>query len=296
MPYSITTRIRRISNRGAQGLWVPQFYVRGTFVPGSSRCVKDFAFIGVYDDGRLKVSRDPDEPGTVLKYNCFTEVEIHEYLNGNGPDRLPIRITHRFLNTEPEPDLSAVISDGPMSWLEGREMVFPLSRQNDITVGTWGHAGFNEFWDVQRREDGEVVVVGGWSHIDARFNYEFTLDRFSAEVKSAMDTVNKENGGRVGNDPNDKMMARDANLGTLLENLRTYGAYSVADITPVPPPTVPGETDPDPYGLMVSDIDLPASPEVPGGLEDTPTPVSALGDEPIATATAPTPESEVPDE
>ena len=48
MPYSITTRIRRISNRGAQGLWVPQFYVRGTFVPGSSRCVKDFAFIGVY--------------------------------------------------------------------------------------------------------------------------------------------------------------------------------------------------------------------------------------------------------
>ena len=292
MPYSITTRIRRISNRGAQGLWVPQFYVRGTFVPGSSRCVKDFAFIGVYDDGRLWVNRAQDEPGTIRKYNCFTEVEIHEYLNGSGPDRLPIMITHRFLNTEPEPDLSAVISDGPMSWLEGREMVFPLSRQNDITVGTWGHAGFNEFWDVQRREDGEVVVVGGWSYIDARFNYEFTLDRFSAEVKSAMDAVNKENGGRVGNDPNDKMMARDANLGTLLENLRTYGAYSVADITPVPPPTVPGETDPDPYGLMVSDIDLPASPEIPGGLEGTATTVPALGDEPTATATASTPESE----
>ena len=180
-----------------------------------------------------------------------------------------------------------------LSSLEGREFVFYVVRPNDITTGAWDRTSFLEFWDVQRREDGEVVVVAGWAHIDDRFDYEFTLDEFSADVRTAMATFVEETGGRVDDDPNERMLAKDANLGTLLENLRTYGAYSVADITPVVAPTVPGETDPDPYGLMVSDAVPPASPVVPGGLEDMPTPVSVLGDEPTAVATAPTPESEV---
>ena len=94
-----------------------------------------------------------------------------------------------------------------------------------------------------------------------------------------------ENGGRVGAGANDRMLAEDANLRSLLEHLRLYGAYSVADITPAPAPPVPGETDPDPYGLTVSEREPTASAEVPGGLEGTATPVSSLGDEPTATAT-----------
>ena len=69
--------------------------------------------------------------------------------------------------------------------------------------------------------------------------------------------------------------------------------------TPAPPPPVPGEGDPNPDGLTVNDIiatRVSGGVRIPGGLEDTPTPVSALGDEPTATSTAPTPESEASDE
>ena len=57
------------------------------------------------------------------------------------------------------------------------------------------------------------------------------------------------------------------------------------------PPPVPGEGDPNPDGLTVNDIIatwVAGGVRIPGGLEDTPTPVSALGDEPTATATVET--------
>ena len=57
---------------------------------------------------------------------------------------------------------------------------------------------------------------------------------------------------------------------------------------PAPPPPVPGENDPNPDGLRINDIiatRVAGGVRIPGGLEDTPTPVSALGDEPTATAT-----------
>ena len=98
-----------------------------------------------------------------------------------------------------------------------------------------------------------------------------------------MAAIKEENGGRVGDSLNDRMFAESANLASLLENLRLYGAYSVADITPVSAPRVPGDTDPDPYGLLVSDTAETAVAEIPGGLEGTATPVSALGDAPTAT-------------
>lgn len=254
LPFSFLGHIRRLANlESSHGIFTPQFYVRGTFIPGSSRCVRDRAFIGVKNDGTLFVLKD-DPHERVAQFNCFTDVRVHEYLNGDGPDRLPIKITHRnmFADDVTGERVAQLSRTTPMSWLEGREMVFALSRPNDITIGTWGHSGFEEFWDVQKREDGVIVVVGGWAHIDNRFNYEFTLDRLRTDVDSAMATLKKENDGRVGNELTDREYAQDANLSSMVEYLRLYGAYSVADITPVAAPLVPGETDPDPYGLQPS--------------------------------------------
>jgi len=61
---------------------------------------------------------------------------------------------------------------------------------------------------------------------------------------------------------------------------------------PAAPPPVPGENDPNPDGLRINDViatRVAGGVRIPGGLEDTPTPVSALGDEPTAT-TEPTAE------
>ena len=173
-----------------------------------------------------------------------------------------------------------------------------LVRPIDISVGTWRWSR-NESWDVQRRDDGEVVVVSLWAGVLGvadTSEWEYTLEEFRPMVKEAMGRLRADTGGRVGYHADDPEFAEDANGASLIENLRDLGAFTVDDVTPVPAPTVPGETDPDPYGFSVNDDTVTASPEVTGGLEGTPAPVSALGDEPTATATAPTPESEGSDE
>ena len=295
IPYVLLNELRRIMERAPHGLWTPQFFVRGTFIPDSSRCILPGASMRILDDGQLVSYNYLTTTTDYVRYACFTDVLAHEYLNGSGPSRLPIVTWQHYVSRQEATaeHIASFKNHSPMKWLEGREMMFYVVRPGNINDVAWDYSGFVDFWDVQRREDGEVVVVAGWADVDHRFDYEFTLDEFRAEARAAMAAFREGTGGRVGDDPNEKMLARDANLGTLLENLRTYGAYSVADITPVVAPTVPGETDPDPYGLMVSDAVPPASPVVPGGLEDMPTPVSVLGDEPTAVATAPTPESEV---
>ena len=287
LPYNILDRIRWLSSRAPHGLYTPQFFVRGTFVPDSTRCTVPRASVGLKDDGQLVSYHYETGSFDYVTYHCYTDLMVHEYLNGTGPSRLPIALwTHAVYQQHATADYVAAFANrDPMRSLEGREMVFSLVRPSNLAIGAWDYSGFVEFWDVQRRDDGEVVVVGGWAHVDSRFNYEFTLDDFRADVKSAMAAFRRESGGRVGADTNDRKLAGDANLGTLLENLRDYGAYSVVDITPAPAPTVPGENDPDPYGLFISDAAETAVPEVPGGLEGTATPVSALGDEPTATAT-----------
>ena len=299
MPFSLLEEIRRMSNfDGSHGLYSPQFYVRGAFMPDSSRCVRARAMLLMLNDGSLVSFDHTTDSGGKVVHNCFIDLQVHEYLNGYGPDRVPIAIWYDIVppDTLTGDYATRLAQSDPMKWLEGREMVIALSRPNDMAYGVWGFPGLPTNWDVQRGEDGEVVVVGGWAHIDHRFDYEFTLDEFRTSIKTAMAAIKEENGGRVGDSLNDRMFAESANLASLLENLRLYGAFSVADITPVSAPRVPGDTDPDPYGLLVSDTAETASPEVPGGLEDTPTPDSALGDEPTATATPSTPAKEESDE
>ena len=287
-PIDLFTRMKFMASLYDSGNSTAQFYVRGTFKPGSVRCVEAIVITYPAEPSldRPLFSGRPRGDGK-FDYNCFIDLRVSEYLNGDGPGTIPI-LTYwgRASQDENSESYAYFENGGPALGLEGKEMVVVLKRPIDIAVGAWG---FNHVagWDVQRREDGVVVVVSVWAGIlgpPDPSNWEYSLEEFRPMVKDAMARFRADMGGRIGYHPDDPEFAEDANGVSLIENLRGLGAFTVDDVTPAPAPTVPGETDPDPYGYSVNEDALTVSTEVPGGLEDTPTPVSALGDEPTATA------------
>ena len=296
LPIDLFTRIKFQAELGDKGWLTAQFYVRGTFVPGSTRCSRaEVITLGAvhanpeFDLPSVPVTSRKAFTDRKFHYNCFVDLRVNEYFNGSGPDRIPIIVWWgSAYQDEDTPSHKYFLAGGPSLGLEGNEMIVPLNRPLDIAVGAWGYnhvAG----WDVQRRGDGEVVVVSNWARVlgivQDTSQWEYTLEEFRIMVKDAMTRFRADTDGRIGYHADDPEFAEDANGASLIENLRDLGAFTVDDVTPVPAPTVPGETDPDPYGFSVNEDTQTASPEVPGGLEDTPTPVSALGDEPTATAT-----------
>ena len=94
LPYVLLNEIRRHAAFVPHGLITPQFWVRGTFVPGSSRCALQRAYAGVNDQGEVEAYNYEveAEASTYPEYDCFLDVKVHEYLNGDGPDRLPILV------------------------------------------------------------------------------------------------------------------------------------------------------------------------------------------------------------
>ena len=304
LPIDLFTEIKDSAEYGdSAGLTAPQFFVRGVFVPGSARCAEAAVITMAATRQQMEFAPRPVRSGIAsdeewVHFNCFVDMRVTEYFNGDGPGTIPIIVYWGDAYREPTPLHQAFLRGWPGTQLEGKEMVVALIRPLDISVAAWGYK-YTLGWDVQRRADGEVVVVSLWAGllgVSDTSEWEYTLEEFRPMVKEAMGRFRADTGGRVGYHADDPEFAEDANGASLIENLRDLGAFTVDDVTPVPAPTVPGETDPDPYGFSVNDDTVTASPEIPGGLEDTPTPVSALGDEPTATATAPTPESEASDE
>lgn len=48
-----------------------------------------------------------------------------------------------------------------LGMLEGREFIIPLARPLDATVIAWGWF-WESTWDVQKTDNGEIVVVSWW--------------------------------------------------------------------------------------------------------------------------------------
>lgn len=186
-------------------------------------------------------------------------------------------------------------SDAYYEWLkgiysvyEGREWVVGLRVPVDFSFSAW-QINFRP-WDVQRTRNGELVVVD-WmaryqSHLPRDENgFEVTLDEFRRAAKRLHAEYLASHGGRTGDFDGAPLILNDANHEFLLTHMSHGPVFSVFDGTPEPPPTAPGEGNPYTPGQNIGDPTLTASPEVPGGLEGTPTPVSSLGDEPMAAAT-----------
>ena len=293
---------------------MPHFIVRATVVPQTIRCGNS--------DFRLFLSSSydrtfPERTSRGQPY-CFVDIAVNEYLVGGGPTRLTVNTRVRPAGLTPgDPECDAdCLKHGVdlvrSTDIEGVEWIFSLGGPSDLGALAWDIV---YRWDVQLREDGQVVVVDYWKElmlfISSPENYEtnlsrleHTLDDFRTIVEDAHRDLVKKTQGRVTNATDLRgrpaaLMALDAGPGALSDFVFGTTAIERLDVKPSGPPPVPGDNSPNPAGLTINDIiatRVAGGVRIPGGLEDTPTPVSALGDEPTATATAPTPESEASDE
>ena len=284
--------------------WAIHFAVRATAIPGSTRCGPAIPSVDHYS------VYSPDLLVIVDNHSfCYVDVAVNEYLIGQGPARL----TATLGESPSYADYFASQCDEPCrrrgaevyleAGIEGVEFILLLGGPRKLGQGAWDVQGS---FDVQRKMDGTIVVV--WRHKGAILerskaeNYSTNLSRlerllneFRDLMTDAYGTFVELTGGLTGtvNDEKGRLPPKLAsNAGPAGFNdflVRTR----LIEGAPKPPPPVPGENDPNPDGLRTNDI---IATRVAGGLEDAPTPVSALGDEPTATSTAPTPESEGSDE
>ena len=281
--------------------YAPQIVVRMIPIPGTTRCAKLDSF------GMSFSWIENEAPSRMYEYTlCFVDLAINEYIIGAGPARLQINmaVLPYVLSGERLRAEEAIFANK----FEGEEWVaFLVGPINPA------HAAWRLYWhlDVQKRDDGEVVVVNylrqfydtmslpEFAAINAS-RTETTLTDYRAQVKSAHTKYYAMTGGRIGTGLDFygnplPFAAREATEAALDDYIGQIKAVDGLDFTSSKPPPVPGENDPNPDGLRINDIiatRVAGGVTIPGGLEDTPTPVSALGDEPTATATAPTPESE----
>ena len=294
LPIDVYSQMKYTHDLFGVGLGTTQFYVRGTFVPGSARCSRTNIIMHAAEPSNNPIPARPLISGPAAQtgrshFNCFVDLRVAEYFNGHGPGTIPIVVYWITVGDNPHEGYhQALLRGWPANQYEGKEMIVALKRGPNISVAAWTlnrEAG----WDVQRRSDGKVVVVSNWAGILGVADpseWEYTLEEFRPIVKDAVARFRMYAGIRVGDDHSDPEFAKDASGASYIEHVRDLGAFTVNDVTPVPAPTVPGETDPDPYGYNVIEDSMAVSPEIPGGLEGTATPVSVLGDEPTATATA----------
>ena len=254
-PIDLFDQIERFAEHSYdnEGVYTPQFYVRGTFVPGSARCLKSAPW--------------SNAGYSFVSFDCFVDLRVNEYFNGDGPGTIPIFVYWGSALENELTDTHQLFKGGwPGTAVEGKEMVVALVRPirtSDTVWGAWSWVK-NASWDVQRREDSKVVVVSLWTgvfHPADPSEWEYTLEEFRPLVKDAMARFRADTGGRVGYHPDDPEFARDASGASLIQHLRNLKEFSEYRVTPAPAPMVPGETDPDPYGYRADEDTTTASAE-----------------------------------
>ena len=279
---------------GGLAAFAPQIVVRMIPIPGTTRCAQVDSF------GASFSWVESEAPTKMYHYTrCYVDLAINEYIIGSGPARLqidmgvwPYNYTGERLRAE-----EAIFARK----FEGVEWIAFLAGPDDPANAAW-----RLYWhlDVQKRDDGEVVVVDysknlydpmslpEFAAINAS-RTEATLTDYSAQVKSAHGKYYDMTGGRIGTGVDFygnplPYAASEATEAALDDYIGQIKAVEGLEFNVSKPPPVPGENDPNPDGLRINDIiatRVAGGVAIPGGLEGTAAPVSALGDEPTATAT-----------
>ena len=279
--------------------WVPHIIIRGTPLKDTTRCIERDAIIF----GGMSIGREPSVLQQVSD-RCFVDVRVNEYIVGRGPSVLTIIVGKHHKILDYHGDEYYEWLEGIHSIFEGREWIFGLMVPTEFSFATWS-INYSP-WDVQRRDDGTLVVVDWLARrlpeLPRNQNgFEITLDEFRRTAKRVHANHFRTTSGKTGVFDGAPLIITDANPEFIFDHMSHAPVFNIIDVTPQPPPPAPGEGDLFTPGQNVADPTLTVSPEVPGGLEGTATPVSALGDEPTATATveptatpeaAPTPELE----
>ncbi len=277
--------------------FAPQIVVRMIPIPGTTRCAKLDSF------GSFSWV-ESEAPSRMYEYTqCFVDLAINEYIIGVGPARLQINMgvwpyNYTGERLRAEEDIFA-------NKFEGVEWIAFLTGPTNPA-----HAAWRLYWhlDVQKRDDGEVVVVNylrqfydtmslpEFAAINAS-RTESTLTDYRAKVKSAHTNYYAMTGGRIGTGLDFygnplPFAASEATEAALDDYIGQIKAVEGVDYTVSKPPPSPGGDNPNPDGLRINDIiatRVAGGVRIPSGMEDTPTPASALGDASTAT-TEPTAE------
>ena len=246
--------------------------VRGTIMPGTTRCKAWPVILPSYI-----LSNDPPIDNPDLRYTiCHVEVSVGEYIIGDGPSKITVATSQAAFRASYYDDLPDDVPEDAFERAikymetvsadshEGIEWILQLTPSITQAVESWVTA---VYWDVQQKEDDEVIVVAtDIDHYDGtpeNLNLlEIPLDRFRRDMLVAHNTRVTRTGGRIGTDASLPSLITDANAlhSYYVNELRAYDNLTV---TPAPPPPVPGENDPFTPGTRVDDPPTPTPTVTP---------------------------------
>ena len=249
--------------------------VRGTYILGTERCVGPALSLTT----PFASTEDKEWAKGSLVVKCYADVQVHEYLLGNGPERMTTILftfspwgwdeskakeilaawERQFVESEP----------GARDGIMGREMVLFLRPSSDYSVAAWHSI---PWFDVQREEDGTVVAVHPdrdlWEYRRpedyAKYrtsHLELTLPALKQAVVAAQDARMEKFGGRIGVAEGLPMLVSDVH--GLTDFMVSTLAYEGDG--PAKPPPVPGEGDSNPNGVSVDEGTAAPTPTPPGG-------------------------------
>ncbi len=251
--------VREMLDDSPPPAWVPHLVLRGTYLPGTVRCVASDIF--------RPPSYLQDEFGDSMdkrSIKCYIDVRANSYVLGSGPSTIAVMIfrwiywnheytpylgkgqTEQDLIEEDRQQFETAIRDV----FPGREHIMFLGPPVDLSSEAWR---FLVEWDVQRRADDTVIAVHPdrdlWASIrpDDYLTYRSTLEvelpAFTQAVTTAHQERVTEYGGRIGANESLPMLVTDANR--LRDYYTEVGAYAPGAPTPSQPPP--------PCGLAVPD-------------------------------------------
>ena len=214
---------------------IPHMIVRGTVVPGSTRCDEPNAWL-------IGSFRDTAEITDWKIDMCFAEFRVSEYIVGRGPSVLTIKVGQHYKVSELPVDEWFDWLEGIHSVFEGSEWVAALRVPTNFVYSVWWFWD-SRSWDVQRRHDGTVVVVDYQARYHSQLpreenGYEVTLDEFRETARRLHAEYLLAHGGRIGDFEGAPRIVNDANYEFLHAHMSRSPVFDIVDATPraAPPP------------------------------------------------------------
>ncbi len=224
--------VRELFPRDEWNAYVPHVVLRGTYIPGTTRCnLADRKLHTYWLDTKPEVYQAYNEKPSL---ECYMDVRVNEYLLGTGPPTVTVAV----IAIDPDWGLEKEVIELRVH-LEnaGRESIIFLAPSPNILVKTWWRT---VYWDVQKGEDGTVFAAHPlqeyWQREPARYEanrgaIEVELAAFTQELKDAYQEAVPQPDGQT---------APDAGFPKPVMDILKLGDYfdEVGDDTPpaLPPP------------------------------------------------------------
>ncbi len=225
-------------------VWATHFVAHGTYLPGTGRCTAGDPF----RPPAYLLSEFGDVSG-VWSIKCYMDVRANAYIVGSGPPSFTALLLAWVESGDTHTEEAREYMEMSRNMFEhsintafaGREHVIFFGPPVDLSSEAWRLLGF---WDVQRQEDGTVVVkhpdIELWKY-QRPDDYQTYLSRlvmelpaFTNEVTAAHQQLVTEYEGRIGAGASLPMLVTDANR--LRDYYTEVGGFAPGAPTPAQPP------------------------------------------------------------